>query len=63
MNGSRRCSATACSTIAYIFVMTQPTPAEQQVARQRFRRNLFLVMSVQVVTLIVLWLFQRHFSV
>ena len=43
--------------------MTQPPSAEQSVARQRFRRNLFLVMTVQVLTLIVLWLIQRHFSI
>jgi hypothetical protein len=29
---------------------------------RRFRRTLVRVMSVQVVTLIVLWLLQAHFS-
>lgn len=28
----------------------------------RFRQNLFRVMTVQVVTLLLLWLLQRHFS-
>lgn len=28
----------------------------------RFRQNLFTVMTVQVVTLLLLWLLQRHFS-
>ncbi len=30
---------------------------------RRFRRNLARVMSVQVVTLVLLWLLQRHFTV
>ena len=28
----------------------------------RFRQNLLRVMTVQVVTLVLLWLLQRHFS-
>jgi hypothetical protein len=28
----------------------------------RFRRNLFLVMSVQVITLLLLWLLQRSYT-
>ena len=30
--------------------------------RRRFRRNLVRVMSVQIISLIVLWLVQRHFT-
>jgi hypothetical protein len=30
--------------------------------RGRFRQNLVRVMTVQVITLILLWLLQRHFS-
>jgi hypothetical protein len=37
--------------------MTDPEPSSS-----RFRRNLIRVMSVQVVTLLLLWLFQRHFT-
>jgi len=36
--------------------MADPDP------RARFRRNLVRVMSVQVVTLVLLWLLQRHFT-
>jgi hypothetical protein len=32
-------------------------------ARARFQRNLVRVMAVQVVTLILLWLLQRHYLV
>ena len=31
-------------------------------AARRFRINLVRVMTVQVVTLVVLWLLQRHFT-
>ena len=36
--------------------------ADEPAAPSRFRTNLVRVMAVQVVTLIVLWLLQRHFS-
>lgn len=32
-------------------------------ARAKFRRNLVRVMSVQVIALILLWLFQHHYTV
>ena len=35
------------------------TPDE---ARRRFRLTLFRVMTVQVVTLLLLWLLQSHFT-
>lgn len=41
--------------------MTQPSLDPGDDAR-RFRRNLIRVMSVQVATLIALWLFQVHFT-
>jgi hypothetical protein len=41
--------------------MTEPT--EQAPDASRFRQTLVRVMTVQVVTLIALWLLQRHFSV
>ena len=31
-------------------------------ARRRFRLTLFRVMAVQIVTLLLLWLLQRHFT-
>jgi hypothetical protein len=31
-------------------------------ARARFRRTLFRVMAVQVVSLVLLWLLQRHYA-
>jgi hypothetical protein len=37
--------------------MTGPEPSSS-----RFRRNLIRVLSVEVVTLLALWLFQRHFT-
>jgi hypothetical protein len=40
--------------------MSEPTDREH--ARRRFRQNLVRVMSVQVITLILLWLVQRHFT-
>ena len=43
--------------------MTQPGPPSNQAGANRFRRTLVRVMAVQIVTLIVLWLLQRHFSV
>jgi hypothetical protein len=36
--------------------MNEPTSA-------RFRRNLVRVMTVQIVTLFLLWLLQQHFAV
>jgi hypothetical protein len=35
-------------------------PAED--GRARFRRNLVRVLTVQVVTVLLLWLIQRHFT-
>ena len=35
---------------------------DESAGPSRFRTNLVRVMAVQVVTLIVLWLLQRHFS-
>jgi hypothetical protein len=32
-------------------------------AGARFRRNLVRVMAVQVISLVVLWLLQQHYSV
>jgi hypothetical protein len=40
--------------------MTDQPDAEE--GRRRFRRNLIRVMSVQVISLIALWLVQRHFT-
>jgi hypothetical protein len=37
-------------------------PADAEEGRRRFRRNLVRVMTVQVVSLIALWLVQRHFT-
>jgi hypothetical protein len=37
--------------------MTEPTDDPG-----RFRRNLVRVLSVEVVTLVLLWLFQQHYS-
>ena len=42
--------------------MTQPPPPDDQAGARRFRRTLVRVMTVQVVSLIVLWLVQRHFT-
>jgi hypothetical protein len=39
-----------------------PTPAEADEARRRFRRNLVRVMLVQVITLVLLWIFQQTFT-
>jgi hypothetical protein len=36
---------------------------EQDEARRRFWRNLVRVMAVQVVSLLLLWLLQRHYLV
>ena len=41
---------------------TPPHPSDDQPGANRFRRTLVRVMTVQVVTLIALWLLQRHFS-
>ena len=41
--------------------MDQNPPPDTAAAR-RFRVNLVRVMTVQVVTLIILWLVQRHFT-
>ncbi|MFI5229849.1 MAG: hypothetical protein ACHQWU_12320 [Gemmatimonadales bacterium] len=38
------------------------TPAARADSRRHFRRTLMSVMGVQVVTLLLLWLFQTHFS-
>lgn len=38
------------------------TDAEADAGRRRFRRNLLRVMAVQVVSLALLWLMQRHFT-
>ncbi len=43
--------------------MTGPTTdGDRRAAAARFRRNLVRVLGVQVVTLVVLWLVQRHFT-
>jgi len=42
--------------------MTSPPPVRDPEPARRFRRTLVRVMSVQVVTLVLLWLMQRHFS-
>ena len=42
--------------------MTDPIPQDDRDGAIRFRRNLVRVMSVQVITLIALWLVQQHFS-
>lgn len=34
----------------------------EQVGRRRFRRNLFRVMAVQVITLLLLWLLQARYA-
>jgi len=36
--------------------------ADRTPERSRFRRNLVLVMSVQVVALVLLWLLQRRYT-
>ena len=43
--------------------MTQPSLPPDREARARFRQTLLRVMAVQVVTLVVLWLAQRHYTV
>jgi len=43
--------------------MTSPTPTGADAGPSRFRQTLVRVMAVQVVTLIALWLLQRHFTV
>ena len=42
--------------------MTPPAELTSPTDGSRFRRNLVRVMSVQVVTLVLLWLLQRHFT-
>ena len=39
-----------------------PDPARAASDRARFRRTLVRVMTVQVVTVLLLWLVQRHFT-
>ena len=36
--------------------------SQAETPNSRFRRNLVRVMAVQVITLLLLWLVQRHFS-
>jgi hypothetical protein len=43
--------------------MTQPSLSDHQTGASRFRGTLVRVMTVQIVTLIALWLLQRHFSI
>jgi hypothetical protein len=40
--------------------MTSPEPTRAE-ARARFRRTLVKVISVQVVTIVILWLVQSHY--
>lgn len=42
--------------------LTPIVPTERVVARSRFRTNLVRVLTIQVVTLVLLWLLQSHFS-
>lgn len=45
--------------------MTPPEPgrpADAQAERARFRRTLFRVMAVQLVTLLLLWLLQARYT-
>jgi hypothetical protein len=42
--------------------MTNPTTSSTEADRTRFRRTLIRVMSVQVVTLLVLWWLQKTFT-
>jgi hypothetical protein len=44
-------------------LMTSPEPAGAAAGPSRFRQTLVRVMAVQVITLIALWLLQRHFTV
>ena len=37
-------------------------PPDEREAHARFRRTLVSVLAVQVVTLLVLWWFQQHFT-
>jgi hypothetical protein len=37
-------------------------PESRDTARRRFRRTLVSVMTVQLVTLLLLWWLQQHFS-
>jgi hypothetical protein len=39
-----------------------PTETTDTEARERFRRNLVRVMTVQVISLVLLWLLQRHYT-
>ncbi|MEO7456830.1 MAG: hypothetical protein ABIY52_11255 [Gemmatimonadaceae bacterium] len=39
-----------------------PDLPDAEAGRRRFRTNLIRVMSVQVISLIALWLVQRHFT-
>ena len=43
--------------------MTSPAPTPPDAGPGRFTQTLIRVMSVQIVTLIALWLLQRHFTV
>jgi hypothetical protein len=38
------------------------SPDPDPEARERFRRNLVRVMTVQVISLVLLWLLQRHYT-
>jgi hypothetical protein len=42
--------------------MNGEAPKRDPNAAKRFRTNLVRVMAVQIVTLVLLWLLQRHFS-
>ena len=42
--------------------MTETTPPHDPQSGRRFRRTLAMVMTVQVVTLVLLWMLQQHFS-
>lgn len=42
--------------------MNEAQPPRDPDDARRFRTNLVRVMSVQVVTLVLLWLLQQHFS-
>jgi hypothetical protein len=43
--------------------MISPDPTSSEAGSSRFKQTLVRVMSVQIVTLIALWLLQRHFTV
>jgi hypothetical protein len=45
--------------------MSEPIAGDERTtaaSRRRFRRTLASVMAVQVITLLLLWLLQTHFS-